>query len=148
MIEIMVVVIIIGILAALAIPVYNRTVERARIAEAVGLLAVIYQAEIRYTTLYGNYSEDWGKRLDFFWEQQNATKYFQCYDIGSEMGADPYDSTDSELAYCVRKDINAGVYKRSDNGLNNYDILINESGRLWSKTSPEVDNILKGMQMQ
>jgi len=48
LLELLMVVIIIGILASIALPQYLRTVERARAAEAVTNLSAIRQSELRY----------------------------------------------------------------------------------------------------
>ena len=48
LLELLMVVVIIGILAGLAIPQYLKTTEKARIAEAVGVLGGIRSSQIRY----------------------------------------------------------------------------------------------------
>ena len=49
LLELLMVVIIIGILASIALPRYLRTTERARMAEAVTMLGVLRSAEVRYS---------------------------------------------------------------------------------------------------
>ena len=49
LLELMMVVIIIGILASIALPQYLKTSERARMAEAVTMLGVLRAAEVRYS---------------------------------------------------------------------------------------------------
>ena len=56
-IELVVVVVIIGILSALAIPQYNKTVERSRQTEALTNLAAIRGAQLRHYLEYSNYSD-------------------------------------------------------------------------------------------
>lgn len=49
------VVLIIGILAAVALPQYNKAVERAKMAEAVTNVKAIASAQERYYILYNRY---------------------------------------------------------------------------------------------
>ena len=56
LVELLVVVLIIGILAAMALPAYFKSVERARMAEADTLLASISQAQQRRWMKTGSYS--------------------------------------------------------------------------------------------
>ena len=55
-VELVVVVVIIGILAALALPQYIKTVERARQSEAMANLAAIKGAQVRYYLENANYT--------------------------------------------------------------------------------------------
>ena len=48
LLELMMVVIIIGILASIALPQYLRTAERARMSEAVTILGALRSAEVRF----------------------------------------------------------------------------------------------------
>ena len=52
--EIMTVVLIIGILAAIAYPMYSRTVLKAHMAEAISLLEIARSAQQRYMTVNNN----------------------------------------------------------------------------------------------
>lgn len=56
LVELLVVVIIIGILAAAAVPRYFRAVERTRASEAAGLLSGIAAAQERYNQRTGGYT--------------------------------------------------------------------------------------------
>jgi prepilin-type N-terminal cleavage/methylation domain-containing protein len=56
LIEILVVVVIIGILAAIALPQYQKAVERARLSEAISNLKTLAQAEEVYYLQYGEYT--------------------------------------------------------------------------------------------
>ena len=58
--ELLIVVIIIGILAALAIPQYTKTIERAHWAEAIDNLGQIRSAEIRYFAERDAYTSNFG----------------------------------------------------------------------------------------
>ncbi len=48
LVELIIVVIIIGILAAIAVPQYSKTMERSRIAEASAVLGALRGAQLRY----------------------------------------------------------------------------------------------------
>ena len=54
--EILIVVIIIGVLAGLAAPVYRKTVEKTRKVEALGILNAVRQAELRYYAASNKYT--------------------------------------------------------------------------------------------
>ena len=55
LVELMVVVIIIGILAAAAVPIYTAQTRRAKTAEALGALAAVRSTERAYYTEHGSY---------------------------------------------------------------------------------------------
>lgn len=53
LVELMIVVVILGILAAVAIPAFTRYVKRSKTSEALGNVAKIYQAQVTYFTQSG-----------------------------------------------------------------------------------------------
>ncbi len=55
LLELLIVIIIIGILASIGMPRYFDAIEKARVAEAKGTLAVIHGIEQAYYTAHGNY---------------------------------------------------------------------------------------------
>lgn len=66
LIEILVVVLIIGILAAIALPQYNKVVEKARMSEVLSLFGSIVGAQQRYYLVHDTYSANFsGLDLDF-----------------------------------------------------------------------------------
>lgn len=77
LIELMVVVIIIGILAAFAIPQYTKTIERSHQSEAITNLGIIRGAQLRYFAEYNTYT-DISSRLDI--DFSSSAKYF-AYDV-------------------------------------------------------------------
>lgn len=85
MVEILTVVIIIGILSALALPQYRRVVERARVTEAMAALKSLYDSSERlavdfgyddYNSLFNNppTNEIGIGRLDMFQDQTSTDK--------------------------------------------------------------------------
>ena len=76
--ELLIVVIIIGILAALAIPQYTKTIERAHWAEAIDNLGQIRSAEIRYYAEYDKYTPGAAGITDC---AKNKVCDFSCLDI-------------------------------------------------------------------
>jgi prepilin-type N-terminal cleavage/methylation domain-containing protein len=57
LIELLIVVVIIGILSAIAIPLFERAKQPANAASAISSLRIIYTAEVSYKTLYSVYAD-------------------------------------------------------------------------------------------
>jgi prepilin-type N-terminal cleavage/methylation domain-containing protein len=72
LVELAVVIIIIGVLAAFAVPRFLDSVERSKAAEAFNYLAAVRAAQERYQVRQGTYSDDLSK-LDI---QMPDPKYF------------------------------------------------------------------------
>ena len=77
LIELMIVVAIIGILAAIAIPTYMDYTVRAKVSEAVSLLAGYATAAAEYHNSYGNFTRD----ISAFGESKTS-KYVSNVTIG------------------------------------------------------------------
>lgn len=75
LIEITIVLIIIGILAAMAVVIPNKQVEKAQATEAQTQLKIIWAAEKDYYIYYGRYIDDW-KNLDITNPNLNPDKHF------------------------------------------------------------------------
>ena len=85
LLELMIVVIIIGVLVGIAIPQYLNVVERQKASEAVQLLGVLRQAQIRYQAANGVFAGGASSPcdtvgLDIDW---SAPQYFQDVDCFS-----------------------------------------------------------------
>jgi len=63
LLELLIVVLIIGILATIALPQYKKVVLKSRFATIKAMVHAIYQAEQRYYMLYNQYTRNW-KDLD------------------------------------------------------------------------------------
>ena len=89
LVELAVVVVIIGVLAAFGVPRFLQAVERSKASEAFAYLSAVRTAQERYHAREGTYAKDI-KSLDI----QSATpKYFTVGDIAkSESGASLEDS--------------------------------------------------------
>jgi len=79
LVELAVVVIIIGVLAAFGVPRMLKSVERSKAAEAFGYLAAVRAAQERYQAREGTYASDLGT-LDI---EQSAPKYFTVGTVGA-----------------------------------------------------------------
>ena len=58
LLELLVVVLIIGILATIALPQYRKAVEKARMTEAISAVEAIAKANERFYLVYGNYTRE------------------------------------------------------------------------------------------
>lgn len=120
LIEIMIVVIIIGILASLAMPRYQKTVERSRISEALSILGSIRTAQYRYASEHNRFTNS----LDNLDMNVTSGKYFS---FGAANSSTPFDvgsGSNGMLANATRNSLQGGLY--GDCSL--YTIGIYESG--------------------
>jgi prepilin-type N-terminal cleavage/methylation domain-containing protein len=79
LIELLVVVLIIGILAAIALPMYNASVEKSRAAEALSIGKVLRGAADRYYLINGTYPSDSDMdALDISFPWESTGIYYYC----------------------------------------------------------------------
>ena len=121
--EVMIVVIIVAILAAIALPLYTRTVERSRMAEAYTQLSVIREAQLAYYNRYLQYADFLNDLINFRLDDPNSddlypNRYFQYKNIITA----PI-SGDGFVVQCTRNDTNNVL------GLNYY-ISMNQDGQI------------------
>jgi len=88
LVELAVVVVIIGVLAAFAVPRFLASVERSKAAEAFNYLSSVQAAQERYHARQGTYA-DTLEKLDI---KMTAPKYFTVGTIGPGRTADLQDS--------------------------------------------------------
>lgn len=95
LIEILIVVIIIGVLAGLALPRYERAVENARVAEALKILSTIRSAEFQFASAHNRYTNN---TADLNIQQVTGTYFnFNASALGT-----PFDGVDNQLAVAIR----------------------------------------------
>ena len=102
MIELVVVIIVIAILAAIALPKYNLAVERARATEAMSVLAAIREAQMRYAIENDGYTDDITE-LDIGSSVGGIAKYFE---FSAVQQGTPFDEDDNVVAQATRNSIN------------------------------------------
>jgi len=101
LVELAVVVVIIGVLAAFAVPRFLSSVERSKAAEAFNYLSAIQAAQERYHARQGTYADDTVK-LDI---KMTAPKYFT---VGLVLPGSTGDLEDSWSATLTRQGASAG----------------------------------------
>jgi len=118
LLELIIVIIVIGILASIALPRYMRVAERARVTEAKNMLSTLRNSQIRYYTQHQDYCQVIGN-LDI--------------EIGNVSGGDTtaygkYFSYHTVLAAGVLASATRNSFQRGE--LTKYYIWINEDGDL------------------
>ena len=104
LIEIIIVIIIIGILASIALPRYNMYVEDSRVAEALHILGAIRDAQMRYLAENDAYAEDLAN-LDLNLNFNPNQKYFDfSLDIIGGI-PNPFNGVPEGLAKATRNSI-------------------------------------------
>lgn len=109
LIELIVVIIIIGVLASVALPQYVRVTEKARKAEGVNLLSLIRSSQLRYKVENGDYTVNMGN-LDL---QYTTPKYFNV---------NPPAATAAEVGKVTRNGVEGSSYV--------YVLTISEAGTI------------------
>ncbi|MDD5005967.1 MAG: type IV pilin protein [Candidatus Omnitrophica bacterium] len=113
LLELIIVIIVIGILASVALPRYIKVSERARMAEGKTILGTLRAAQVRYYAQYNSYTTDLNK-LDTGSEFSTA-RYFSTPGVGTSVNS---------IAWVKRNTVDAGgTYA-------NYTMYITETGTL------------------
>jgi len=76
LLELIIVIIVIGILASIALPKYIQVTEKARTAEAKSALSSLRSSQIRYYAQWGVYAQGVGAMLILDAELTDTGKYF------------------------------------------------------------------------
>ncbi len=85
LVELAVVIVIIGVLAAFGVPRFLKSVERSKAAEAFQYLSAVRAAQERYLAKEGIYTTDLATDLDI---TQSDPKYFTLGEVTAEQAAD------------------------------------------------------------
>lgn len=119
LLELIIVVIIIGILASIALPRYIRIAEKGRVSEAKALLGAIRSAQMRYSAQWARYTTDTlVLDLDF-----STPRYFDI-SLGSvDTTAAAVEDEDGYVAEVIRNDVDNPNY-------GNYVISISMRGNI------------------
>ena len=108
LIELLVVVLIIGILAVVAVPQYQKAVEKSRAAQAITLLKSVYQSALAYQLANGSWPESTDAlSVEIPW---NGTEAWRS--VGD--ARDPHSNGDWSLQ--IYRDANQGVIVGRLNG--------------------------------
>ncbi len=120
--ELIVVIIIIGILSAIALPMYDNMVEKSRVSEALTTLKTLLESQKRYAMEWDEYAEnpdEWGEFLDM--NITNPGRYFTFAFDGGEHRHPPD-------GYSTNIYDNETILHADSNGPNSYYIEITELG--------------------
>jgi prepilin-type N-terminal cleavage/methylation domain-containing protein len=113
LVELAVVVVIIGVLAAFAVPRFRASVERSKAAEAFNYLAAVQAAQERYNARQSTYADD----IDVLDIKLSTPKYFS---VGSVSAGSTGDLEDSWSLSLTRSGASAGYGE--------YTVTFNEEG--------------------
>ena len=83
LIELMIVVVIIGILAAIAIPRFTEASRSAKQSEAEPILKQVYTMQQAYYAKWGTYTTDKEQLKLLGWEEPTSLQYFQSPTLAS-----------------------------------------------------------------
>ncbi|MDD5005179.1 MAG: prepilin-type N-terminal cleavage/methylation domain-containing protein [Candidatus Omnitrophica bacterium] len=137
LLELIIVIIVIGILATIALPRYQGVVEKTRVAEAKSMLSVIRSAQIRYFAQYGDYANDITKLdIQVSDEIESGSSGFGG-PVTFAVGKYFKYTTFNDIAYigkpppfvrAIRKDFERGSYSQ-------YEVIISEDGTIYIPNS-------------
>ncbi len=109
LLELIMVVVIIGILASIAGPMYFKTVERARISEARRMLGMVRMAQMRYYAEHGQFTNNINE-LDI--DTANGKYFNLIIDVTTAGSAKPGDSKNT-IGKVQRKDNVQNPYRKA-----------------------------------
>ena len=123
LLELVVVIIVLGILASFAIPQFINATEKARAGEALGLMPILAQGQIRYATEFGTYSQT----LNLLDVEIPATPKYFTIDLTNTAtpGLDTDGAGNETVATLTRNTQN----RPGNRGA--YAIGVCENGRIW-----------------
>ena len=117
LIELMVVVIIIGILAAVAVPIFRGQTKRAIASEGEALLGSVRTAELTYYAEHGSYLDvsNGGGEDDPLGIDASKNKYFTSYSVSGTTATTNY-TDEGGKQYQITMDIESGDITRKYDG--------------------------------
>ena len=117
LIELMVVVIIVGILAAVAVPIFRGQTRRAIASEGEALLGSVRTAELAYYAEHGSYLDvsSGGDANDPLGIDASKNKYFKSYSVSGTTATTTYTDGGGK-EYQITMDIETGNITRKYDG--------------------------------
>ena len=117
LIELMTVVIIIGILASAAVPIYRGQIKRAIASEGEALLGSVRTAELVYYSEHGSYLDvsNGGGEDDPLGIDASKNKYFTSYSVSGTTATTNY-TDEGGKQYQITMDIESGDITRKYDG--------------------------------
>jgi Tfp pilus assembly protein PilE len=114
LLQLLITAIIVAILITLAVPVYNRAIERGRMAEAYAQFGLIKQAELSYYVEHYDYTTQWSY-LDLQNPDTNPNRCFDYYLYDPAMNPQHYIAeAKRRLDYMNAFKFNYRLYMNSD----------------------------------
>ena len=103
LIELMIVVVIIGILAAIAIPKFNQASARAKEKEADGILKQIYTLQNTYYAENGDWASDYADLTQVGWEDPSASlKHYTLPTLAAPTAGIEMTKISTQSGFCDR----------------------------------------------
>lgn len=132
LVEVAIVVVIIGILVSVAMPRYQKAVERSRISEAQSILGSLRSAQFSYASARSRFT---GSMSDL---DMNVSQYGKFFNFSAYQATSPFDGSDDSVAGATRNTVAGGRY----GSCSQYTIVITESGNFTSTDCAELYPIL------